>query len=182
MKSWFTVYGSFIIILFIIASWAVLFYFISPTSIVESIGIKNTYLVVFILALVCGFSSVTGATFYIALAALAHGGSNPYILGLVGGIGLCISDFLFYMLVSKGVRIVDVKWKKVSDRVKRWVRWMPEWGVKAFVYLYSAFAPIPNDFLLVTLAITGIPFKRIVLFLFAGDITSTLLLAYLSHL
>ena len=180
IKDWLKFYGPFILVALIIIGWAIFFHFISPAEIVEKIGIKNAYIVIFILAVVCGFSSITGTTFYVAVAALAKGGANPLILGIIGGIGLCISDSLFYFVLGKGNKIIDKHWGKISKFIKKWIRKMPNWVVYPFVYLYSAFAPIPNDIMLITLSVADTPFKKIALFLFAGDITSTIILAHLS--
>ena len=157
------------------------FYFVSPTTLVEKIGIQNSYIVVFVLAVICGFSSLTTTTFYVAIAALSHGGAHPLLLGLSGGLGLCISDFAFYFFVRTGTPVIDKHWKKVSDFVKRLIGAMPDWLLYPFIFVYSTIAPVPNDILLIALAVGGTPFKKIAPFLFAGDIASTILLAYLSH-
>ncbi len=181
MKHWLKFYGPFILILLIVIGWAIFFKYISPTEIVDKIGVQNSYLVAFILAVICGFSSISGATFYVSIAALSHGGANFFILGIVGGIGLCISDFAFYFVVSKGTHVIDKHWSKITTFIKTWVKRAPDWAVYVFIFLYSAFAPIPNDVILVTLAVSGYPFKKIAPYLFAGDIVSTLLLAYISR-
>jgi len=181
VKSWLKFYGSFILIVLVIVGWAIFFYFIPPTMVVEYIGLQNSYIVAFVLAVICGFSSITGTTFYVAVAALSHGGANPLILGIVGGLGLCISDFAFYFVVSKGTHVIDKHWEKLSNFIKRLVKSMPNWAIYIFIFLYSTFAPIPNDIILVALAIGGTPFKKIAPFLFAGDVASTILLAYLSR-
>lgn len=174
-------YGTFVTIIFIIIGWAIFFYFVPPDVLVSKIGIQNSYLVAFVLAVICGFSSITGSTFYVAIAALAHGGADPLILGVVGGLGLCISDFAFYFVVTKGTHVIDKHWQKLSNFIKRSVKIMPEWAVSVFVFLYSAFAPIPNDVVLVALAVAGVSFKKIAPYLFIGDLVSTLLLAYISQ-
>ena len=174
-------YGPFVFMLIITIGWAVFFYFVSPETVIDKIGIKNSYLIVFVLGVICGFSSFTSSTFYIVVIAAASGGSNPLIVGLSGGIGLCISDSAFYYVVSKGTHIIDKHWKKLTDFLKKWMDYLPNWLIYSFVYVYSAFVPIPNDIMLVTLAIGGYPFKKISPFLFVGDISSVILLAYISH-
>ncbi len=174
-------YGPFVLMLLITVGWAVFFYFVSPTTVVEKVGIQNSYLIVFVLGVICGFSSFTSSTFYIVVIAAASGGSNPLIVGLCGGVGLCISDSAFYFVVSKGTHIIDKHWKKLTNFLKKWMKWLPDWIVYSLVFLYSAFVPMPNDIMLVTLAISEYPFKKISPFLFIGDISSVILLAYISH-
>ena len=174
-------YGPFALAVFIIAGWAILFYFISPKTLVGDIGIQNSYIVVFVLGIICGFSSATSSTFYVAVAALSHGGAHPLVLGLSGGLGLCISDFAFYFVVSRGTQTIETEWKSVSDFIKKWMKKAPTIAVYPFVFVYSAFSPLPNDIILVVLAVAKTPFKNIAPFLFAGDIVSTIILAYISH-
>ncbi len=181
LKSWLKFYGTFLVVILTIVGWALFFYFIPPITVVKKIGLQDSYIIAFVLAVICGFSSLTGTTFYVAVAALAHGGANPLILGLVGGLGLCISDFAFYFVVCKGTHVIDTHWANVSNFIKRWIQVLPGWLLYPFIFLYSTFAPVPNDVMLVTLAVGGIPFKKIAPFLFAGDIASTILLAYLSR-
>ncbi len=180
-KSQVQFYGPFIAIILIIIGWVVLFQYFSPTDIVNKIGIQNAYVVTFLLAVFCGFSSITGSTFYIAVAALAVGGAHPLVLGLVGGVGLCISDFAFYYVVCKGTHVIDKHWVKFSDFIKRLINRTPDWFMYCFVFLYSGFFPVPNDVLLVTLAVGKTRFQKIAPYLFAGDVVSVLLLTYISH-
>lgn len=180
-KSWFKFYGPILLILIITIGWGVFFYFISPDVIVAKIGIQNSYVVAFIVSAICGFSSITSTTFYVTIGALAKGGANPLFLGLSGGLGVCISDFAFFYIISKGTPVIDKHWKKFVDFIKRIIAWMPEWMLYVFVFVYSGFFPAPNDILLVALAFGKIPFKKIMPYLFAGDIVSTLLISYLAH-
>jgi hypothetical protein len=180
-KSWFKFYGPFIFLILITVAWVVLFRYVSAEGLVQKIGIENTYLVAFLLAVFCGFSSFTGSTFYIALGALAHGGANPLFLGLAGGVGLCISDYAFYYIVTKGKHVIDRHWTKLSTWIRTKIESAPQWVMNLFVFVYSGFFPVPNDVMTVTLAVGGTPFRKIAPYLFAGDIVSTLLLAYLSR-
>lgn len=181
MKEEVKFYAPFVIMLLMIVGWVIFFNYVSPTTLVEKIGIKNSYLVLFALAVICGFSSLTTGTFYVAVAALSAGGSNPFILGLVGGIGLSISDSAFYYFVSKGTHVIDKHWNKVTDFLKKWVEKVPEWAIRAGVFVYSSVVPIPNDILMATLVIGGVRFRKFALYLFAGDILFTLILAYSSN-
>jgi hypothetical protein len=117
----------------------------------------------------------------VAVIALANGGSNPLIIGLSGGIGLCISDFAFYYVVSKGTHVIDKHWGGITEFIKKWMKIVPDWAVYTFVFFYSAFAPIPNDIMLATLAIGKYSFKKVMPYLFAGDILLVILMAYLSR-
>lgn len=181
MKSKLQFYGPFVIALLAIVGWTVFFTYVSPTQVVDKIGISNSYIVAFILSTICGFSSLTGTTFYVAIAALAHGGANFFILGLVGGLGLCISDFAFFYIINKGRHVIDKHWLGISNFIKRYADKVSDPAVGLFVFLYSAFFPVPNDVLLLTLVVAGKPFRKIAPYLFAGDMVSTLLITYIAR-
>lgn len=174
-------YGPFIFLILITASWILLFRYTSPEQIVERLGVQNTYVLAFIMAILGGFSSFTGSTFYLLIGTLAYGGANPLLLGLIGGTGLCISDSLFYYIITKGRHVVDHHWTKLSTWIKDKLSRAPSWVINSFVFIYSGFLPIPNDVMTATLAIGGTPFMKIAPYLFAGDIVSTVLLAYLAQ-
>lgn len=181
MKEEIKFYAPFVLMLLMIVGWVILFNYVSPTTLVEKIGIKNSYLVLFALAVICGFSSLTTGTFYVAVAALSAGGSNPLILGLVGGFGLSISDSAFYYFASRGSHVVDKHWKSVSDFLKTWIEKVPDWAIRAGVFVYSSIVPIPNDVLVVALVLGSVRFRKFAPYLFAGDILFTLILAYSSN-
>lgn len=181
MKSWLKFYGPFILMILFIVGWVIFFNYVSPTVVVQKIGIQNSYLVAFFLAVICGFSSLTGSTFYVAIAAFSHGGLNFFLLGIVGGLGLCISDFAFYFIISKGTHVIDKHWEKLSNFLKHWISLAPPWLLNLFVFVYSGFFPIPNDVMLATLAVGKTNFRKIAPYLFAGDLISTIIIAYLAR-
>jgi uncharacterized membrane protein YdjX (TVP38/TMEM64 family) len=171
-------------ILLILIAWALFFYFVPPEVLVDRIGIRNTYLAAFILAVVGGFSSITGTSLYAALAAFAQGGVNTWILGIVGGLGIFFSDSLFYFLASYGREMITkiaARWNTVFDRIRRWIKLAPDWLVYTGVFLYSAFAPIPNDILLAVLALSGYSYRQFAPYLLLGDLTMTIILTNLAE-
>lgn len=180
-KSWLQLYGPALFLILITMGWILLFRYVTPEEIVEKLGVQNTYLVAFVVALLCGFSSFTGSTFYLLIGTLAYGGANPILLGLVGGVGLCISDSLFYYIVTKGRHVIDRHWVKLSSWIKEKLERAPKWAINSFVFVYSGFFPVPNDVMTAALAVGGTPFMRIAPYLFAGDIVSTMLLAFLAQ-
>lgn len=183
MKSSTRIYALLGIVVLVLVGWAVFFYFVSPELIIDKIGIKNTYLAAFILSSVAGFSSITGTSVYATLAAFAHGGANPLILGTVSGLGLFLSDSLFYFLASYGHTMITktmAKWDTAFKKMRRWTRIAPDWLVFTVVYLYSAFAPVPNDLLLVVLVVSGYSYRQFAPYLLLGDLTGALVLAYVA--
>lgn len=170
-----------ILVILVLIGWAVFFHFVPPEEIIDTIGIKNTYLAAFILAVVGGFSSITGISLYAALIGLSNGGADPLWLGLSGGIGLFISDSLFYYIISRWrehIKKIIKKWEEVFNKLQYYIRVLPDWLVYTIVFSYVAFAPIPNDILLAVLAVSGYHYRQLFIFILAGDITMSLLLTF----
>lgn len=169
------------IVLFLIAL-NVLFYFIGPDRIVEYIGIRNTYLVVFAIAAIGGLSTVTGTVLYSSIATFAAGGSSPLLLGLAGGAGIFISDSIFFYLAKRGRESVPEKWGHWIERIQRFVDRYPLWIILLATFLYLGFSPLPNDLLMIALALAGIKYRQLIIPLLPGSITIALLTAYFGNL
>jgi hypothetical protein len=181
MKSPLKVYGIFGAIVLFIVGWAIFFHFVSPETLVDKIGIKNSYIVAFVVAVIAGFSSFTGTSFYVTIAALSNGGAHPIILGLVGGVGLFISDSIFYYVACRGKKIIEKHLEKLFRTIKKFVDWLPDWGVYTSVFICSAFIPIPNDIFLSVLVASDYEYKKFAPFLFAGNIVLVLILTHIAQ-
>lgn len=170
-----------LIIALLLSGWALFFHYYPVSELVNDIGIQNTYVVAFLLAVIGGFSSITGTSVYAALVALAHGGVNPLALGLVGGLGLFISDTIFYFVAVKMKDIITHitdRWERVFRRIWKFVYRMPPVVVYIAVFLYTLFSPLPNDIVLAVLAISNYTYRRFWPFLLLGDVAFVLMLTY----
>lgn len=171
-------YALILVLVFIIFINAVLYY-VGAEGIVSVIGVDNTYLLVFILAISGGLSSFTGVALLTSIATFAGGGAEPLLLALAGGAGIFISDTVFYFLVLYGRRSVPENWDKTFDKLEELVGRYPKWVVLTGMYFYIGFSPLPNDLLMAALVIGGYSYRRIVWVLLAGSFTIALLMAYL---
>ncbi len=171
-------------IVLILIGWALFFHFLPVSELVDRIGIQNTYVAAFLLATIGGFSSFTGTSLYAALIALSHGGVNPLALGVIGGIGLFVSDSIFY-LVMVNVRTLIARsttsWDRLFRRLWKWVYGTPAWTVYFALFVYIAVVPLPNDVLLAVLALSSYSYRQFVWILFIGDVTVALLLTYIGQ-
>lgn len=165
----------------LLAAWAIFFHFYPVEELVNDIGIQNTYFVAFMLSVIGGFSSITGTSVYAALVALAHGGVNPLILGIVGGLGLFVSDSIFYIVAVKLRSIIThitSKWDRMFRKIWRLMYKLPPYAVYIGVFLYAAFSPLPNDIMLAVLALSNYKYRQFAPFLFLGDMGIALTLTY----
>jgi hypothetical protein len=171
-------YGIFALLILFLIAWMVLLAFIEPEEIVGRIGVENTYIIVFLAAVFGGLSTLTGTSFFLLIATFADGGSNPLLLGLSGGAGIFISDSLFFLIARHGAEILRTKAKRFSETLVRFMRRAPPWGVYGGVYVYLGFTPLPNDLLMIALALFGMSYRKLIPVLLAGSITIATLTAF----
>ncbi len=164
-----------------IAIWAVALIFIPPEAIVEKIGVHNTYLVAFLLAAIGGLSTITGTSFFAAVATFANGGADTILLGLVGGLGIFLSDSVFFFLAHHGAKVLVEQESSLRQKVLGFIEKIPDWLLGIFVFAYVGFSPLPNDILMIALALAGVQYRRILLALLAGSITIVLITAVLGN-
>ena len=166
------------LILLVILAWVLALFFISPQEIVDAIGLTNAYLVVFIIAAIGGLSTLTGTSLFVAIATFAAGGANPWLLGLIGGLGIFISDSVFFLVARYGVQALSEESSTFQKRVTTWVERMPAWSVPAGVFFWVGMSPLPNDVLMIALALARIPYRAIVFALFCGSLSIATLTAH----
>lgn len=179
MKAWFSKYRTVILVALALICWSAIFYVVSPESLVESVGVGNSYLISFFISLFAGFSVFTGTAAYAAVIEFARGGANPLYLGLVAGFGLFLSDSAFYLLVMRGRDALSTQFGKWLERFQQFTDRLPAIAVYIGVYLFCAFGPIPNDVMMAVMIIGGYKYRKLWPALLAGDLTFMLFLGYL---
>ena len=162
-----------------IVIWTLLMKTLPPEKIINIIGIKNGYLIVFLVALLGGLTSFTGVSYYLIIITLTSGGLNPILLGIIGGTGGLISDGVFFFLGSKfGESITNDKRSKIN-KISKWLHEKPKWVVPVIVFFYLGLTPLPNDLITLSLGTLKYKFKQIAIPIWFGNIVSTIIFAYL---
>jgi len=173
--------GFLILVVFLI-SLIVLLCFVNPEQIVNKIGVRNGYILAFVISFFGGFSAGGSISFISLLIILVTGGMNPIYLGLVSGISLAIGDMIMFYAGSKGRELVKGKWdekiKKVANVFKK--RKRLEKMIPIIAYLYIGFTPLPNDVLILFLAAIEYPAKKMNTIIILGDITFALMITILA--
>lgn len=160
-----------IVTLAIFACLVIGLFFVSPEDVVDTLGVENTYLIAFLLAAVGGISTVTGASVFLTLATFASGGANAWLLGLVAGLGIFISDSVFYILARKGSDFFEGKVGRLRHHLERFVQKATPWNIRIGVFVYVGIMPLPNDILMLALALARVPYSLIALPIFIGSIS-----------
>lgn len=173
-------YGPFILVLAVILVVAIVLFYYSPSEIVADIGVKNSYLVLFLLALFGGASTFTSSSFYASIGIFAAGGLDPAIIALSAAPGLIIGDLLYYFLGREANVAFLEKYHKPIQRVSSWFEHRKQL-TPIFIFIYTGFTPFPGDLLMFFLALIEYPFKKILAPLIIGQFTLIFLIALLAQ-
>jgi membrane protein YqaA with SNARE-associated domain len=181
MKKWIKNHGGVLVLVGVFLSLNLVFLFISPTQIVEYVGVDNTYLTVFLIATFGGLNSITGGVLYASIVAFAAGGASPWLLGLIGGLGIAIGDSLVFYLFRYTSKSLSHEWQDRAVKVKEKVEHLPRSAQYALIYVYLGFTPFPNDILMFLLAVLRFNLWQVLPAIIAGTITVATLTAFLGN-
>jgi len=173
---------SFLALVIFLVFLIILLYFISPEEIVNKIGVRNGYILAFVVSFFGGFSAGGSVSFISLLITFVVGGMNPVYLGLLAGTSLAIGDMIIFYAGSKGRELVRGKWDKKIDKVtnvfkkRKWLKKI----IPIIAYVYIGFIPLPNDILILFLAAIEYPVKKMNGIIILGDITFALMITILA--
>jgi membrane protein DedA with SNARE-associated domain len=170
----------FCVLSFSVVAWIILLHYISPADLVETIGLRNGYLVMFLVSLLGGVSSFTGVSFVATVLTLSAGGLNPVFLALASGIGITISDSLFFWIGRHAQHVIEApRLEHLLDKIHIWLNDRSKLVVGIFIYVYTGFTPLPTDLLTIILGLTRQSYVFVISVLILGNITFTYILATL---
>lgn len=165
------------VLLAFLVAWSALIRSVGADGVVERIGVRNGYILVFLIASAGGLSAVTSVALYTTLFTLAAGGLNPLLLGLFAGVGLTIGDSLFYLIGREGRRASGGRLEAWLIRMSGWFGRRPRWALRLAIFAYAGFTPFPNDIMMVTLAAANVRYRLIVPSLAVGNLVFATLVA-----
>lgn len=171
---------AFVFFLLFLIAWTVLVYQFSPNEIVENLGIGNGYLVAFIAAFLAGISTFTSAPYALLVVTLGAGGLSPFLIGLISAFGLFLGDSTSYLLGYYGHHVVPNGLQEELQKVHAWLMARKRvWVIPVFIFLYGAFFPLSNDFVVISFGLARYPFWRVMAPLALGGVIFNMILAYL---
>lgn len=167
-------------VILLIAAFSLALFFVGAERIVAFIGVENSYLVTFFIALFGGMTSVGGVSYTASIVTFVSGGAMPWLIALAAGAGTAIGDSIYYLVSRRGARVLGEGW--LSRKIKALSDWLSKRsGLVKFlgIYAYISFTPLPNDLLTITLGISQVPKKIVLPAVILGDFTFAFLLAYI---
>lgn len=168
----------FVVFLLFFIVWTFVIYRCSPEEIINSIGIENSYFVVFMISLFGGISILFPIPYYLFVMTFASGGSNPILLGIFAGIGLTLGDSTSYFFGRHGKKVISEKYNKISKKFLDRLISYPGW-LRAFVILiWGSVVPLPSDIITIPLGLMGYSYKKLIIPLGIGHIIFNTLIAF----
>jgi len=175
--SFFKKHKIFIVVALFIIAWSILLFLIDPQTIVQKVGIKNSYLIIFFFAALGGVSTFTSTPFYATVLTFSAGGLNPVLISLSAVPGLVFGDYIFYFFGKKGKDVIRDYSRERFDKVVLSFKNKPKWLVRFITYIYTGLTPLPGDLLMLALAFTGYRFRDMLVFIMLGHFTFMLALS-----
>jgi len=99
---------------------------------------------------------------------------NPFIVGLLGGIGAAIGEFTGYGIGLGGRRVIKKKWKRGIDKVEKLFQ---KYGGFIILIIFAA-TPLPDDIVGLFCGISKYEIKKFFIAVLIGKIILHLILAY----
>lgn len=171
----------FIAILLFIVGWTILLYYYSPSEIVEWLGVTNSYLVAFLMAVFGAIASMTPVSTYPAIYTMASGGVSPLLLAPIAAIGLTVGDMIFVYFGLSAREALSEKFQNFVERVLRWLNEKPTLFIQVFVFVWVGILPIANNLITAPLAMTGFPIKKLLPPLMLGNLVFPIMAASLGY-
>ncbi len=163
----------------LLVSFSLFFYYISPEGVIGMIGVENAYILMFILSLLGGLSTFSGVPYHVVLIALAVGGVNPFILGIVTAVGVMIGDSTSYYIGYQGRTLMSQRIQKVLEKLsyikEKYPRLLP-----VIFLLYGSLLPFSNDVIVIPMGFLRYPFWRVIIPLGVGNIIFNIGLAVIA--
>lgn len=139
-----------------------MFYFFSPQDIVNAVGVENSYMFMFLVALLWGLSFFSGVPYPAVLITLALWGVDATLLGIAAALWVVMWDSSSYVIGKKSEMVLwtesqYVLWK-LFTLYDRFPKYLP-----ALFFLYGVFVPLPNDLITLSAGVKGYSFWKTVL-------------------
>ena len=162
----------------LVVTFSAVLYFIDARELVQSIGVRNSYLLLFFIALIGGVSSFTTGSYLATLFLFAQEGLSVWLLGLAGGLAIFIGDIIFFYLGQYGFKALQDSNSEWASKFRSWMNQRSLISLQLFTYFYVGLTPLPNDIITIALGASEYKFRNFLIPLFIGSIQLQTLAAY----
>ncbi|NIO21335.1 MAG: hypothetical protein GTN76_11515 [Candidatus Aenigmarchaeota archaeon] len=99
---------------------------------------------------------------------------NPWLVGLVAGVGAALGELVGYVIGKGGKKLIDKKHEKILARSRAW---MEKHGAFSIIVLF-ALTPLPDDVIGIICGMINYDLKRFFLASLTGKIIMSLFIAW----
>ncbi len=153
-------------------------YFLSPETIISYIGISNAYGLIFVLAFLGGMMTFSGVPYHLILIAFVASGLNPYLLGVLAGLGVTMGDSTSYFLGYFGRAALTGHMQKILEKMEYFKEKYPR-ILPVIFFSYASLVPFSSDVLTIPAGLIRYPFWRLMIPLALGSMVFNITLALL---
>ncbi len=172
--------ASALIFIILIIAWSILLNYISPSEILESIGVHNGYIIVLIGGFLGGVSLFFPFPSYLLVLTFGAAGLNPILLGVTAALGVMFGESTSYLVGHASYRVLPSNWHGKINKFNQWLMHKPPWAISLLLFIVGSI-PFPNDYFLVPLGLVGYPFRKTIIPLALGNLTYNILLASIGY-
>lgn len=155
------------------------FFYITPTELINFIGIKNAYILMYVIALLGGMTTFNTVPYIPLLLLLASAGVNPLLLGLSSAFGVITGDAFSYFIGKQGAAIFPQKIRTLFMSIKNFAQKHPKL-FPVICFLYGSISPLSNDFISIPAGMARISYIRVMIPLALGNMVFNIGLVYAS--
>lgn len=166
-------------VIFILLLSIVLFFYVTPSRLVEVVGLENAYFLMFFTAFLGGLTTFNTVPYYSILLILAGAGLNPLYIGLSSAFGVMAGDSFSYYMGHQGASIIPTKLHYIFDSIRDFAVTRPKL-FPLLCFVYGSVSPFSNDFITISAGMARIPFSRIMVPLALGNLVFNIGLSYLA--
>lgn len=150
-----------------------------PTeTLLRFIGTDNVYIFMYLLAFIGSISTFASIPYPLFVISLAAGGFSPVSVGLSSAFGVLTADTLTFYSVKKGKALMSTKLLRAIDGLEKYVKKYPR-ALTPGLFFYGVFAPLSNDFAVISLSAMNYKYSKVIPPLALGNIIYNIVLAYL---
>lgn len=167
--------GTGLLVVIALATWANIH--AARNDVVRELAQELGYLGIMAAAIVSGFNLVVPVPVIAFFPFFMDVGFEPVLTVIVIAAGMTIGDLFGYLIGHATREVVQPKTRGLVARLERLRDRHPHLPY-AVMFLYAAFAPIPNEVLVIPLAFLRYPVGRIFLAVLAGNLIFNSLVAF----
>jgi len=158
-------------LVFSVLGLTLILYFIpNARNYVQEFFLRYGYFGVFFIALVGGISTLFPIPYTLTVFGLSQIGLNPFLLGIIAGIGASIGDSFSYYLGYRGHEILSEKNQKRFLKLQKIISNYPRIA-PILIYFYGAIVPFSDDIILIPLGTMRYKYWKAILPICFGKIT-----------